>query len=502
MNTNPFDLDTVLLHLSSESENNTWTIRNAVEGVQIFGGIGSGKTSGSARTLALKYLQAGFGGLILMVKAERDEWVHYCKLTNRLNDLVILEPDGKHAFNFLEYESRFTNKGASITENLVHVLNTVLDTNNQRDSGKVNDEFWSDARNALISNTIDLCKLAYDEVTIQRMYDIIQYAPKEGMLQNEVQNNPYDQAFSRAKQKADALLDQFKQETDLKAFRSYVDDGSYKQRVEERFPTVRLFNLIEEFFNQTFINLNEKTRSIVEFSFSNFLYRLLREPVYSLFCNRPTTVVPEDCEKGKIILIDLPVKIYDKVGRDAQLIFKICWQRALERRNTAKSPRTCFLWSDEAQHMIHQNDAEFQATARSSRVATVYVTQNMSQYYANMGGQHSTPRVTSFLGTLGTKLFHSNADFETNKYASELIGDEYYDKVSTTKAMGESGMTISEATSEELKRVIRPEAFVRLLNGGPQNDLIVEGILHRQGKPFSSGRNAIKMKFRQDYMPH
>jgi|GEM_PF-4259272 len=42
-----------------------WTLRNAVEGVQIFGGIGSGKTSGSGRMLGLKYLSAGLGGLVL-----------------------------------------------------------------------------------------------------------------------------------------------------------------------------------------------------------------------------------------------------------------------------------------------------------------------------------------------------------------------------------------------------------------------------------------------------
>jgi len=52
-----FDLDQPIIELVSATEKNYWTIRHAVEGVQIFGGIGSGKTSGSGRMLALKYLK-------------------------------------------------------------------------------------------------------------------------------------------------------------------------------------------------------------------------------------------------------------------------------------------------------------------------------------------------------------------------------------------------------------------------------------------------------------
>ena len=60
-----YDLDTPILHLG---DGVTWTARNAVEGVQIFGGIGSGKTTGSGETLAKKYLSQGYGGLVLTVK--------------------------------------------------------------------------------------------------------------------------------------------------------------------------------------------------------------------------------------------------------------------------------------------------------------------------------------------------------------------------------------------------------------------------------------------------
>ena len=51
---NTFELDFPLLNWGDKEGRMDWTIGNAVEGVEIFGGIGSGKTSGSGRTLALK----------------------------------------------------------------------------------------------------------------------------------------------------------------------------------------------------------------------------------------------------------------------------------------------------------------------------------------------------------------------------------------------------------------------------------------------------------------
>jgi len=90
-----YDLDIPLIELSgSDSVAGVWSVRNAVEGVQIFGGIGSGKTSGSGRMLALKYLAAGFGGLVLTVKPdEKDVWVDYCAKTGRTKDLLPALPD-------------------------------------------------------------------------------------------------------------------------------------------------------------------------------------------------------------------------------------------------------------------------------------------------------------------------------------------------------------------------------------------------------------------------
>lgn len=503
---NNFDLDKPLIQFTTDNEQSSWTIRHAVEGVQIFGGIGSGKTSGSGRMLALKYLKNNFGGLVLTVKPdEKAAWQENCQLTNRSGDLIIIEPNGAYNFNFLEYEATHTGSNEAITENIVEVLKTVIRASKEKDTGKNDDAFWETALDMLIFNVIDLCKLAYGTVSIQQIYDIVQSIPKAEEKQQKESGGETNKAFYNAFEKAN---DDVNKKVDLwnksltEAEKKLFEDRTiYFAALLEAFPEVRLMQFLDQFFFESFKNLSDKTRSIIDFSFSGFLFRLLREPVYSLFCKNKSNVVPEDCLQGKIILINLPVKTYHKVGRDCQILFKYIWQRAMEKRQINSSSRPVFLWADEAQNFLHEHDADFQATARSSRISTVYITQNLPNYYAAMGGEKADYRVKSFLGTLATKIFHANADIETNKYSSELIGEGIRDDRSKSVTIGTDNVSQSESISLKLDRLVRPEEFMRLQTGGTINQGRVEGYMHVQGTQIHNGRNHKKMKFNQNFIP-
>ena len=57
------------------SDKDPWRIRDACEGVQVFGAPGSGKTSGPGAALAKAFLSYGFGGVVLTAKpGERQLW--------------------------------------------------------------------------------------------------------------------------------------------------------------------------------------------------------------------------------------------------------------------------------------------------------------------------------------------------------------------------------------------------------------------------------------------
>ncbi len=465
--------------LDASQKSPSWKVRNAVEGVQIFGGIGSGKTSGSGRTLALKYLKAGFGGLVLTVKPDEiDLWNQYCEDTGRLDDLVVIEPGGKHKFDFLLYDTQRNSGERPITENIHQTLKTVISANEVKSSGN-QDRFWEDALDMLLMNLIDLCVMGFQRVTVSDLYELVESIPKfsedesSQARRDDGEITVYSTAMSLAQKRMEA---------------GEVDE--------------RLFEIIKNFFNTTYQQLGERTRSTIEMSFMGVLFRLLREPIFSLFCSGEVTITPEECRKGKIIILNLPVKVYNKVGRDCQIMFKYIWQKSMERTlATHADSRVVFLWADEAQNFIHEHDPDFQATARSSQVATVYLTQNLPNYYANMGGSKYNYKTLSFLGTLATKIFHANADMTTNEYASKLIGSRDIVSKSFTYSEAQGEDTESLTVNKQRDVYIPPETFAYLENGGVANNMLVDAYLHFQGNVLGNGVNHVLLTFDQKYLP-
>lgn len=503
---NTFDLDHPIVQLGKENPT-PWTIRNSIEGLQIFGGIGSGKTSGSGRFFALKYLSLGYGGLVLTAKPdEKDEWIKYCKEANREDDLIIVEPRGKHAFNFLAYESE-NLKGQFYTENILQVLKTVIRAGEEKKSGKSDDAFWETALDMLITSTLDLCMLAYKKVTVEDLYYIVRAVSVHGTdpitkYEDEVVDSAYTKAIKIADKNVRLIIDEKKIElSNSIPFDELIrmTEEEFNELLKPLTNELRAFINLQEFFVETYSVLSEKTKTIIEFYFTGFLFNLLREPVFSVFCSKESTFTPDDCLKGKIIIIDFPVKQYHKVGRDIQIMFKYVWQRAMEKRDVSENGRPVFLWADEAQNFLHEYDAEYQATARSSRIATVYISQNLPNYFANMGGGKFEYKVKSFLGTLATKIFHANADTETNEYASTLIGSTFREDWSKSTNTTNGKISITESVSYKLDREVRPEEFQTLLTGSKHNNHQVTAYVHIQGMRLINDMSYTRMKFNQEY---
>lgn len=539
-----YDLDKVLLSFNDKDGEMQWTVRNAVEGVQIFGGIGSGKTSGSGKTIANKYLEAGFGGLVLTVKPdERAVWEAYCAKAGRSDDLIIVEPRSPHhyVFNFIDYETKRTPPNGSVSQNLLHVLKTVISAGGQKQDEGGENTFWEQALDTLIANCIDLCLLAKGTVTIPLLYEIVvsidgtmfdddQDVKDKLITEAEKQKwkvtaqeptfarKIWTEAETKVTEKALAWIDEWATERlkqkgtrwtskeELKelmkpehAELAKLSTEQYNKLLAKHIPETRTLLLIRKFFKQSYITLPLKTKSIIDFKFLGFLNQLIRDPAYSLFCDGETNFTPENCLDGKIILLNLPVKHYHNVGRNCQILFKYIWQRAMEARDITANGRPVFLWADEAQNFLHEYDADCQATARSSRIATVYLSQNMPNYYASMSGDHkkSEYKVQSFMGTLATKIFHANADVETNEYASKLIGEKYRTDLSRTDTLAETP-SMQMTARRELARQVRPEMFTPLKTGGQRHGRMTEAYIHVQGMFAGSNRNHTKVAFTQD----
>ena len=214
------DLNFSLVRFSNDSKD-IWTLQDAVNGVQIFGGIGSGKSSGSGKTIAHAFLKANYGGLILTSKvSETIRWLEYGKKRNRLKDIIVFaeryalkEYKEKYPeldttpqyFNPITYENtRPKEQGGGKTKNIVDLFLSIIRMGNRisgSGGGSSSDPFWDLALERLMTAAINLLKFALkgDEgnpnnpsekfaLNVTNLAKIVRHAPKQEEKKEENQD--------------------------------------------------------------------------------------------------------------------------------------------------------------------------------------------------------------------------------------------------------------------------------------------------------------------------
>lgn len=489
--------ETPLLQLSKKD---VWTLNDAYMGAVIIGGTGSGKTSGSGRALALSYLRSGFGGLVLCAKPDEAAlWQSYAKQTGREKSLIVIDGKNGRSFNFLEYEMARIDAGSS-ANNAVSVLLKVLEIMRSMDGGGGKEEsFWRDSVRILLSNSIDALYSAYGRVSLPELMRFVSSAPHSA---EQVQDEKW---------RANSFC--------LKTLQT-ASMEPVKPMLPEDFEAV-----LQYFAGDSFGSLDNKTRSNIIATLTSMVHDFLKGDLRRLLCTT-TTTVPELSHEGAVIVLDLSLKIWERGGILAQQIFKFAWQRAIERRKVTNKTRPCFLWADECQLFLSSYDAEFQSTARSSRVCSVSLTQSLPALYHAAGGSHPEHKVNAYLTNFQTKIIHTCQDHNTMQWAADLIGKgiQYrrgYSESTTTgtstgvsrggnsgfggsngggvgqssssswnfgKSWGTNSSTSESFTNgssyqETMDYLIQPSFFASgLRTGGAHNKFFVDGILFQGGK--------------------
>ena len=498
----------------SEHKQDWWCIRDAFEGVQIFGGIGSGKTSGSGKTIAKSFLKSGFGGLVMCAKkGEAVEWLEYANQTGRWEDFVVFGSKNKYEiwaeylknkkrfdelekfknnnsweagndkrFNPLQYEMTRGGEGAGEVFNLSNLFMELYKMGNRFSGGGGgggDDRYWDTALKRCMNRMFQLLILAEEEISVENMRKIISSAPTAEEIE-AIGGMSEKEYFEWLGQNYCAYCIN---EAGLKV----TDETDYS------------YNLVDNYFMSQFAKLDDKTRSIVTESFLGlaepFLSGILKE-----YFSEGVNLKPEITFEGKVIILDFAVKEYLQAGIYAQGIFKLLWQQAIERRDTDLYPLPAFLWVDESQYFVNEYDTIFQTTARSSRACTVFLTQNISNYYSQMGGSSSKSKVDSLLGNLSTKIFHANNDAVTNEWASNVIGKDYIVMESRSEQKKNFALmadSVGKSSSVSLLPQVLPKEFTTLSSGGEFYNYKVQAVIQMKGREWSSGANFKMAQFSQ-----
>ena len=480
---NPCDLRQTLLDFGG---GDVLTLGDAMEGVLALGRTGSGKTTGVGETLAGAMLSQGMGGLVLCVKpGEVDLWRIYAERYGRAADLVVFDDSCQYRFNFLDHELNRPGGGAGHTENIVNLFMSVTEVAERgRGGGGRDDEgYWRRATKQLLRNAVNLSVLAIGQVSVPVLYRLLISAPQS-------REEAIDPGWM------------------AKSFCFQCLDQADRQAKSER--EANDYKLIEAYFIQEFATLSDKTRSVIVSSLTS-MFDVMQRGIYRDLFSTTTTITPEATLDGKIIVVALDVKEFGDIGLFANVLWKLNFQRCVERRDTSRNSHAAFLWMDEAHHFLTSGDQLFQSTCRSSRVVTVMLTQNISNVYAALGGgQNSQAEADSLLACLTTKFFGSNADPVTNEWASKLIGREkqYLSNQNSSlgaedwsKAMwGQTGGDPQQSAgmSEAWEHTIQPHAFAGLRSGGPAHRFLVDTVVHRSGRTFNdTNQNWRVATFRQ-----
>ena len=506
----------ILDHEILNLDGNSWTVRDACTGLICFGMTGSGKSSGPLRSIALRFLELKFGGIVFCAKPDECEtWEGYARETGRSDDLIRLS---ENTFAFLNYEmERPAGTGGGQIENVVGIFLEVTKIGKDKKAA-TNDEYWQNAIKQFLRNTIALLVMAHEAVTLPNIKMTIDTALRSDVIADAMQDYCSDfKAFCSSKRYLGFIA---RQDEDgyNEAVRQFDLEYTESQgkalnrkilTVTRQYANMLIlkaiyfgkgtgpdYELALNYFLTEFPQLDERTRSNTISSFTVLADSMLRGEFLRCFGAPKSSFSLESLyREGKILIVDQDVKRYGLVGQITAAIIKLCFERMIERREdiTQDDALPVFLWADEAQYFSLDNDQMFQTTARSSRTLTVYATQNISNLQEGYGKEKSS----SLLGNLGTKIFCKNGDYETNKWAADSIGQEIIRRrsqnIGDSKSGGMKGDysrsdSYSEGWSEQKDYMVDIVTYTTLQAGGPRGHCKVGYVFWQSGRILNNGK--------------
>lgn len=479
--------DTLDTPLQMFSEKDPWTLRDAFEGTFITGSPGSGKSANVAKNLIYSFLRAGMGGLVLVAKAEETRnWIAYAKACGRENDLIIFNAESGHCFDPLFYAWNREGRGQGDLETIIDLFSTLQSIGKQQ-VGHGHDPFWERGNEQLSRNIIKLIDLAGERLSIVAIDRVIKSLPTHPGEHEE-------EAWQKTSYCA-SLINAIRARKDTLTAEQWSDLDIATQFALVRWPA-----------------FDERPRSSLEMTWSGIADKFLFNPFNRIFCSGKCTFIPEmTTHQGKIIICDFPILEYGyETGRLINVLIKLIFQAAWLRRDVREAPNGVFLVADECQYFVHRRDNSFQQTCRGSRVATVYITQNILNLSEELGEHTPGSKTKAFLGNLMLKIFAQQNDPETNNYAADLIGKEWRFVDNFNAGTGNSYQSqqtehTSVGGSRQLVHRIEPTEFSRLTK--PTGDQpLAEVIVYCGGKTFNcavtdrnpEGRNYLRLYFSRD----
>ena len=394
--TNTINLNNINLLVGKDLTGKTVFIpeKSLYQNILITGGIGTGKTASAMYPFTsqlIKYqkdnISKKLGFLILDVKGNYYLKVkEFAKEYDRLNDVIVIELNGKYTYNPLDKP----NLKASILANRIKTILLLFSPNNS-------ESYWLDKAEQVIENFITLCRIYNNGyVTFEELHKLV--TDKKYYLQ--------------------------KLHITRKVFLSGLLDES------------SVYDLLSSisFIEKDFFSLDDRTFNILKSEITRITNCFVSDyEVLKTFCptkSKENFYGFEDViNKGKIVVLNLNIGKYRNLSKIIAAYLKLDFQTDVISQLSTSVKRPMVFISDEYQEYVTSSDADFFAQSREAKCINIVATQSYTSLLHTLNNQYS---VKVIVQNLVNKLWFRTDDIFTIEDAQKQIGKEDKEKSSRT----------------------------------------------------------------------
>lgn len=379
-----------------EKKNNIYIPEKSLyQNILITGTIGTGKTSSAMYPFTRQLIEHNhfnklhkIGMLILDVKGNYYHEVYkYAKIYNRLDDIIVIELNGKYKYNPLNKP----NLKASVLANRLKTILLLFSKNNT-------ESYWLDEAEKILTECIKLCRLYNDNyVTFEEIHKLVTnknyYLEKIQILRN----NFLTQNFSCEKN------------YDLLSSITFLEEEYWK--MDERTLSILKSEItrITNCFISDYSVLKTFNPKIQEENFHGF-----------------TDLI----NTGKIVVLNMNIAEYRNLSKIIATYLKLDFQtEVLSRLSQKNTTRTVAFICDEYHEYVTLNDSDFFSQSREAKCINIVSTQSYSSLLNTL--QDNT-NLKVILQSLVNKLWFRSDDIFTIEEIQKQIGKEEKEKISKT----------------------------------------------------------------------
>ena len=364
----------------------------------ITGTIGSGKTSSAMYPFTqqlLKYNSINkdkkIGMLILDVKGNFYKQVkEYAQKYNLLDDLIIIQVQGKQTYNPLDKPKL----KPAILANRLRVILELFSENNS-------ESYWLDKAEQVLAESIKLCRL-------------------------------YNKGYVDFKEIHKLIMNSNYYKEKIQVIKTNFEKGEYA------YSQIYDLNSALEFFQNEFEKLDVRTMAILKSEITRITNNFISDyDISKTFCPKREEQTfkgfREVINKGKIVVLNMNITEYSSLSKIIAAYLKLDFQSEIISSLSRKNQKTTAFICDEYAEYVTKTDSNFFSLSREAKCINIVSTQSYSSIINTLKDETVVKVICQ---NLINKIWFRTDDIFTIEEIQKQLGKE--EKIKTSKNVSES----------------------------------------------------------------